>query len=98
MKLGDVTTLNLTRIEGGLANNIVPAVFTANFDIRITPNKTDLIEFEKQIQEWIKEAEEGDSGSISYKFLTKKEDKFLLSETDDNNIWWKSFNNSINDM
>jgi aminoacylase len=97
MKLGDVTTLNLTRIEGGIANNIVPAVFIANFDIRITP-KTDLVEFENQIQKWIKEAEDDDSGSISYRFLTKKEDQFFLSETDDDNVWWKSFTNSMKKM
>jgi aminoacylase len=66
MKLGDVTTINLTGLTGGLARNLVPAEFEAIFDIRITP-KNDVKEIEKMIARWIEEAEgdDADSGRIS---------------------------------
>ncbi len=45
MKLGDVTTLNLTVLKGGVTNdggksysyNVVPSEAEAGFDIRIPP-------------------------------------------------------------
>jgi acetylornithine deacetylase/succinyl-diaminopimelate desuccinylase-like protein len=68
LKLGDVTTLNLTGLQGGLAANIVPDIFKATFDIRIDI-QMDLKKFEQQLQDWIKESEIGDTGSITYEFI-----------------------------
>jgi aminoacylase len=67
MKLGDLTTINLTGLTGGLARNLVPAEFEAIFDIRITP-KNDVKEFERMLQQWIDESEgeDKDSGRITY--------------------------------
>lgn len=56
LKLGDVTSLNLTMLSGGVQPNVVPAEFKATFDIRVTP-KVDMKEFEKLLQSWIAEAE-----------------------------------------
>ena len=39
--LGDVTTVNLTGLEGGVQQNVVPSEFIAKFDIRVSP-KTDM--------------------------------------------------------
>ena len=39
--LGDVTTVNLTGLEGGVQQNVVPSEFVAKFDIRVSP-KTDM--------------------------------------------------------
>lgn len=57
-------------IQGGLAQNLVPAEFTAVFDLRLTTS-TDPKEFENMIVKWLAESEEGetDSGTISYEFL-----------------------------
>lgn len=68
MKLGDVTTVNLTGLSGGLAHNIVPALFEAKFDIRIAPS-VDLNAFKEQLNSWIKEAEDGETGTITYEFV-----------------------------
>jgi len=38
LTLGDVTTVNLTTISGGVAQNMVPAEIEAVFDFRISPN------------------------------------------------------------
>jgi len=47
--LGDVTTVNLTIMEGGVQTNVVPDKFKLTFDIRITPT-TNIEEFEKDIR------------------------------------------------
>lgn len=69
MTLGDVNTINLTKLGGGLAQNLVPPELTATFDFRITTT-TDPKEFEKMLMQWIAESEEGetDSGRISIDF------------------------------
>lgn len=35
--LGDVTTVNMTMVKGGLAYNVVPAEMDVSFDLRIPP-------------------------------------------------------------
>ncbi|KAK6748327.1 hypothetical protein RB195_001134 [Necator americanus] len=62
--LGDVTTLNLTIIEGGVQVNVLPEKYTAYFDIRVPPT-VDFDSFGKQIDNWCREAGEG----VQYEFL-----------------------------
>lgn len=38
LKLGAVTSVNLTKLEGGLAYNVVPATMSASFDFRVAPD------------------------------------------------------------
>lgn len=45
---GNVTTINLTVLRGGVENNVIPAQMSATFDIRISVN-TDLHAFEHQV-------------------------------------------------
>ena len=47
--LGDVTTVNLTIMEGGVQTNVVPDKFKLTFDIRITPS-TNIVQFEDQLR------------------------------------------------
>lgn len=65
MKLGDVTTINLNGLTGGLAANLVPPEFTVVFDVRLTPRIT-FSEFRSLLESWIKEAEGDDKGSVTY--------------------------------
>ena len=64
MTLGDVTTVNLTYMSGGVQMNVVPNEFTIGFDIRITPT-TKLEKFEGMIRKWI-----GEAGGKKYLFLS----------------------------
>ncbi|OMJ20661.1 Aminoacylase-1 [Smittium culicis] len=41
---GNFTSVNLTMLEGGKQPNVIPATYSATFDIRVTPN-TDLNQF-----------------------------------------------------
>lgn len=45
---GDITSVNLTIVNGGVLRNVVPAEITAMFDIRLVPD-FDLRAFEKQV-------------------------------------------------
>lgn len=38
LKLGAVTSVNLTKLEGGVAYNVVPAMMSAGFDFRLAPD------------------------------------------------------------
>ncbi|OMH86033.1 Aminoacylase-1 [Zancudomyces culisetae] len=47
---GQVTSVNLTMLEGGKQQNVVPATFSVTFDIRVTP-KQDIVEFKKMLSD-----------------------------------------------
>jgi len=78
LTLGDVTTVNLTLMEGGVQVNVVPDKFILNFDIRITP-KTDIVEFEAMLRGWLAEA--GDD--IELEFIVKYADQTMTSVASD---------------
>lgn len=48
LSLGDVTTVNLTVLNGGVLGNVVPAEATLVFDIRIA-NDVDHKTFDEQV-------------------------------------------------
>uniref|UniRef100_A0A673MRQ7 N-acyl-aliphatic-L-amino acid amidohydrolase n=1 Tax=Sinocyclocheilus rhinocerous TaxID=307959 RepID=A0A673MRQ7_9TELE len=61
--LGDVTTVNMTMVKGGVAYNVVPAEMDVSFDLRIPPT-VNLQEFEEKIKAWCKVAGE----DVTYDF------------------------------
>jgi len=91
-KLGDVTTVNLTKLQGGIQTNVVPDQFKASFDIRIPPT-VDLVSFEDKIKNWCNEA----GPDVSYDF----EQKFVgdnMTCITDGNIWWTAFSEACKHM
>ncbi|XP_027859042.1 aminoacylase-1 isoform X3 [Xiphophorus couchianus] len=83
--LGDVTTVNMTMVKGGVAYNVIPAEMDVSFDLRIPPT-VNLQEFEKQIKQWCKDA--GDD--VTYEFAQKHMNQNLTS-TAENDPWWSAF-------
>ena len=93
LKLGDVTTVNMTMMSGGVQQNVVPNQFKVKiiqilvssykcslqlgFDIRITPT-TDIDSFEKQLAQWTEEA----GGDIEMEIVSKFTDQTLTSVSD----------------
>ncbi|NXD82401.1 ACY1 protein, partial [Halcyon senegalensis] len=63
LTLGDVTSLNLTMLEGGVSFNVVPSEMAVGFDIRIPPT-VDLKAFEEQVAAWCRGAGDG----VTYEF------------------------------
>jgi len=48
LTIGDVTTVNLTRLGGGVQSNVVPPLLTAGFDTRIALD-VDMAKHEDQV-------------------------------------------------
>lgn len=84
LTLGDVTSVNLTIMSGGVQANVVPDKFELTFDIRITPT-TNMVTFEKQVRDWMAEAGTG----LELEFLQKFTDQTLTS-IDDHDPWYSA--------
>ncbi|XP_078340766.1 aminoacylase-1-like isoform X2 [Crassostrea virginica] len=87
LRLGDVTTVNLTNLKGGFEKslNVVPNEMFLGFDIRIAPTEN-LKEFEAMIKEWLRAAGE----DVTYEFVQYNPDQGVTS-TDKDNPWWTTF-------
>uniref|UniRef100_A0A3P9MWA2 N-acyl-aliphatic-L-amino acid amidohydrolase n=1 Tax=Poecilia reticulata TaxID=8081 RepID=A0A3P9MWA2_POERE len=83
--LGDVTTVNMTMVKGGVAYNVIPVEMDVSFDLRIPPT-VNLQEFEKQIKQWCKDA--GDD--VTYEFAQKHMNQNVTSTAEDDR-WWSAF-------
>ncbi|XP_034022356.1 aminoacylase-1-like isoform X1 [Thalassophryne amazonica] len=90
--LGDVTTVNMTMVHGGVAYNVIPPKMDVSFDLRIPPT-VNLQEFEEQISRWCQEAGEG----ITYEFAQKHMNQNVTS-TDENDPWWNAFSGACKEM
>ncbi|XP_026470150.1 aminoacylase-1-like isoform X1 [Ctenocephalides felis] len=91
-KLGDVTTINLTILKGGVQSNVIPEVLTAVFDIRITPS-LDHKELEEKIRKWCKEA--GKDVEIEFE---QKEPLIANTELNESNKFWTAFKRATDEM
>ncbi|XP_069792983.1 aminoacylase-1-like [Narcine bancroftii] len=92
LTLGNVTTVNLTTLKGGVAYNVIPNELIASFDIRIPPTE-DLQAFEEQLKKWCQNAGEG----VFFEFFQKTmSDK--LTSTDLSNPWWNAFSSACREM
>eukprot|EP01119_Soliformovum_irregulare_P013129 TRINITY_DN3466_c0_g1_i1.p1 TRINITY_DN3466_c0_g1~~TRINITY_DN3466_c0_g1_i1.p1 ORF type:complete len:327 (+),score=120.73 TRINITY_DN3466_c0_g1_i1:295-1275(+) len=100
MKLGDVTTLNLTAVRTGVTSdggktyavNVIPTEAEACFDIRIPPT-VDLEKFKKQLEDWCTEAGEG----ITYEFIQHLMQNKATSIQDDH-AWWRIFRDALTEQ
>ncbi|CAL4140059.1 unnamed protein product, partial [Meganyctiphanes norvegica] len=86
LKLGDVTTCNLTMLKGGVQFNVVPAELSVGFDLRVAPT-VDFVKFEAMIEGWCKEA----GPDVTYEFITKTTIQNLTCIEDGKCVWWDTF-------
>ncbi|XP_074109751.1 aminoacylase-1 [Cotesia typhae] len=86
---GDVMSVNLTKLSGGVQANVIPEQLTAVFDVRIPPT-VDHAEFEQTILSWCREAGEGVFVEYEQKNL-----KIESTKLDDNNPFWLAFKSAI---
>jgi len=84
MTLGDVTSVNLTIMKGGVQTNVIPDKFELNFDIRVTPT-TNMTEFEAMVRGWMAEAGPG----VEIEFLQKFTDQ-TLTPVDEGDKWFSA--------
>lgn len=92
LTLGDVTTINVTKIQGGKQRNVLPPLIELTVDIRMSVT-TDTAEFEKMLHQWVEKC----GGDIKIEFPIK-EPFCPPTKTDESNIYWTRFVKAINDM
>eukprot|EP00741_Cyanophora_paradoxa_P009168 tig00001471_g8879.t1 len=93
LPLGDVTTINLTYLKGGLtkncgesyAMNVIPGEAEAGFDLRIPPTE-DMPALRARIDAWV-HAE----ANASYDFVEYTPQNPLTPLDDEKNPWWPVF-------
>lgn len=92
LSLGDVTTVNLTQISGGVQSNVVPPHFEAVFDMRLSI-ALDVVAFEKQIRGWCEEA----GGGIEIDFY-RKEPVVAATKMDASNPYWVALKAAFDEL
>ncbi|UMM29972.1 hypothetical protein L5515_012060 [Caenorhabditis briggsae] len=82
LTVGDVTTSNVTIINGGVQVNVVPEKFEAYIDIRVTPLQ-DLDVIRARVDQWAKDAGEG----VTYEFMQFSNCKLISPSTREDPFW-----------
>ncbi|CAG8455166.1 8324_t:CDS:2 [Paraglomus brasilianum] len=82
--LGDVTSVNLTKLQAGVQHNVIPEEAIAGFDVRISPS-VDLNRFKQMMEGFI--LCESDT-RIEYVQYFDSND---TTKIDDSNLWWVAF-------
>ncbi|CAH8574199.1 unnamed protein product [Schistosoma turkestanicum] len=90
LTLGDITTVNMTMINGGVQHNVVPGKLSASFDIRLTPSLS-LDNFKEKLNQWASNA----GGQIEFEFINTGVDLKQSIHTPDEstNSWWAALMN-----
>ncbi|PVV02520.1 hypothetical protein BB560_003023 [Smittium megazygosporum] len=81
--LGEVTTLNINMLEGGVQANVVPENFSAVVDIRVTP----FIELD-EFKRYLKSVADKHKVEIEYIYTS---DQGQITDISDNNKFWTAF-------
>ncbi|CAA92446.2 N-acyl-aliphatic-L-amino acid amidohydrolase [Caenorhabditis elegans] len=90
LTLGDVTTLNVNIVNGGVQFNVIPEKFEAYVDMRLTPHE-DFNKIREMLDQWAKNAGEG----VTYEFSQYSDQKPISAHTRDNSFW-AAFEDSLN--
>lgn len=92
LSLGEVTSINLTKIEGGVQVNVVPPELKVTFDCRLSIN-TEVDDFKKWVANVCQRAGEG----VEYKVLVnnKRIPPTMLTSC---NIWWVELKSQFDKM
>ncbi|XP_033228168.1 aminoacylase-1-like [Belonocnema kinseyi] len=90
VKIGNVTSVNLTMIKGGVQLNVIPKELSAGFDIRLAAD-VNREEFEQMIRGWCKEAGEG----VYYTVVIKDP---YVSNTKLDDLFWTAFKQACDNL
>ncbi|XP_048518892.1 aminoacylase-1 isoform X1 [Dendroctonus ponderosae] len=92
LTLGDVTTVNLTQLKGGVQSNVVPPELVATVDCRL-PVTVDDAAFEAQVKKWLQEA-----GSDIWVEWEQKEPQVTPTKLDASNPYWLAFKRTMDEL
>lgn len=85
LTVGDVTTVNITTINGGIQQNVVPPEITMSVDARMSVT-IDHEQFERNIYDWCKQA----GPDIEVTFINKLQ-RIEPTKLDEGNPYWVAF-------
>jgi aminoacylase len=92
MTLGDVTSINITKMKGGEQRNVLPPVVEVTVDIRMAVS-VNIKEFDEMLHKWAK-----DSGAnIEIEYLVK-EPYCAPTAIDDSSVFWKGFREATEEL
>lgn len=89
---GDVTSINLTKLNGGCQINVVPPELTVAFDVRLSI-EIDVTTMENTMKKWCEEAGQG----VTLEFIEKMP-YIQPTKIDENNLWWVTFKKECDKM
>ncbi|XP_058444394.1 aminoacylase-1A-like [Malaya genurostris] len=90
--IGDVTTINITMMSGGVQSNVVPPELMVCFDIRVAIDVKHL-ELENQLLDWCREA----GGGIELEYDQKC--PFVKpTKLDGSNPYWVAFKDALDEL
>uniref|UniRef100_A0A1B6LLK0 N-acyl-aliphatic-L-amino acid amidohydrolase n=1 Tax=Graphocephala atropunctata TaxID=36148 RepID=A0A1B6LLK0_9HEMI len=92
LKMGDVTSINLTVVAGGADKNFIPQELKAVFDCRLSVNE-DNEEFEQWIESVCRQAGEGVRVKYNY-----KNERIPPTTLDEVNPWWVALQTQFDAM
>lgn len=92
LSIGDVTTVNVTMVNGGVLSNVVPPDITIMTDFRLAVD-VNHDEFEAMFKSWCAESGE----NIEYEWDLK--DPFIPpTSLDASNVYWHAFKNAVDEL
>lgn len=93
LTIGDVTTSNITIINGGIQQNVVPPEITMTVDIRMSIT-IDHEQFERDVRDWCRQA----GTDVQIEFIDKLH-RVEPTRLDDSNPYWIAFKKTlVNDL
>ncbi|KAL7027801.1 hypothetical protein ACKWTF_005592 [Chironomus riparius] len=92
LELGNVTSINVTKMSGGKQRNVLPAFIEITVDIRMALD-VDLNEFEAMITDWTKACKR----KVDIEFPTK-EPYCAPTKVDETNIYWTGIKQALDEM
>ncbi|KAK7597711.1 hypothetical protein V9T40_009936 [Parthenolecanium corni] len=92
LTIGDVTTVNMVSLEGGVQLNVIPSKLSAIFALRVAID-VNLTQLRNTIEEWCHEAGDG----VTCNELTFETDQ-IATKLDDSNMWWLAFKEASSKM
>lgn len=90
--IGDVTSVNITKVHGGIQTNVIPSEYKMTVDFRLALD-IDHVEFENRLKSWCEEA--GGGITIEYE---QKQPKVAPTKTDDSNPYYVAFKNAVDEL
>lgn len=85
LTIGDVTTANITKVYGGIQQNVIPPEIMMTVDVRMSVS-IDHEQFERDIRDWCRQAGPG----VEMEFICKLQ-RIQPTQLDESNQYWMAF-------